>query len=1581
MGKSILSTGIFFITAGLLFLFQVQEVRGSHAMGADLTYECLGPNQYRLTYSFYRDCSGITAPSSVSVNFESSCFGSGTVSLTPTLGSPTRISATCPGVATTCNGGSYTGIEEWIYTGIVNLPGPCADWKFSYAECCRNSAITTVDNASSNDLYVYSLLNSIAAPCNNSPTFSNKPVPFACVGQRFCFNHGATDADGDSITYQLITPLDAANTPITYDPPYSNTQPVLSAPPVIFNSISGDICMVPTQADVTVFAVLVSEYRNGVLIGQVERDIQLTVNACNNFLPNLTGMNGTPFFTKKICANVPFNFWAASIDADVADLTTIDWDFGIPGATLTMTNTNRDSAYFSWTPTTADISNSPYCFTATVKDNHCPYLGQQIFSFCFTVCGVEADAGIDQVVTCGAVANLTGTSTGGCGALSYRWLPGGTVGASLNGVGVGDYFLEVTSGVETATTSACKDTDMVSVLPGVDVSVSNFNFLTNCSGLPVQFTDASTNAVSWSWDFGDLSTSTNRNPTHTYSANGTYTVTLTVTSPSGCVGVSTQQVIINTNIPTAIFNAPPKCAGTVSSFTDLTTGGPISTWSWNFNDPASGANNTSVAQNPTHTFSGSGTYLVTLNVTNTSGCTNQVQQNVVVNPNPVVAVSDAQICLGDQTSLAAPAGYITYTWTPGGNTQTIIVSPVVNTAYSLTVVDANTCQGSDVVNVTVNPLPIALAGADQTICEGTSANLTGGGAGAGGAYLWTPGNLAGQNVTVSPVVSTDFTVTATDILGCSNTDQLRITVNPMPVVDAGNDGGICKGSSTMLSATAGGGSYLWTPGGFATSSITVSPSVTTTYTITVSDGIGCAGIDEVTVVVNPLPVAAFNTSAPVCIGTSVSFSDISNIPTGSINNWLWLFGDGQTSAVQNPNSTYSTAGGFNVKLLVTSNAGCKDSTINVVNINPLPVANAGNDAGICPGFNTNLTGAGGTQYLWNPGGFNTATINVSPVTTTTYTLQVTDANGCVNTDQAQVVVNPVPLANAGTDQNICFGDATSLFASGIGNYTWTPGNVNTANYNVSPSGTTTYTVRVVNIHGCEASDQVTVQVNPLPVSTFSNTGPVCQKSNVSFTDLSGVNAGSINSWEWDLGNGILSTTQNPSLPYNNAGTYNVNLIVTTDKGCKDTSYQILTIWAEPIASFVNTNVCEGIPIQFTNTSSISDASPMNYSWDLGDGSASVNASPSHLYTSYGSYPASLTVTSINGCTNNISRAVNVFALPTANFAFDPACEDSPAQFNDRSSVPEGNVNSWYWTFGDGNIGTLPSPSHTYTNQGSYPIHLLISTDHGCQDSTDGMIRIIPRPVVDFLTESACQGTVVQLTDQSFPITGSIVQYTWNFGDGSSTSAQNPSHLYSSWGWYEVSLTVVTDSGCSTTLTRPNALQIYRAPDALFSSSDEQASDIYPLINFVNQTGSPGFYYWNFGDGTVSEDYSPTHMYPSVGVYDVQLITIDLNGCVDSIMSRVEIKPTSTIYIPNAFSPNGDKRNDFFKVYTSNVVRLEAQVFDRWGLKVFEWDSLDGGWDGIVKGNPVQSDVYVYRVSTVDVNNKRETRIGHVSLVR
>src|SRR5437868_12580155 len=245
------------------FCMAGQDVQASHSMGADLTYTCLGGNTYQVTITFYRDCIGIAAPTNPFVTISSaSCGQSLGVTCYPRAGTGQEVTPACSSSVTTCNGGTFTGIQEWVYDGIVTLPQQCSDWVFGYSLCCRNAAITTIVTPGSSTFYIYATLNNLITPCNNYSTFSNKPVPFVCMGQQFCFNHGAYDADGDSLVYSLINPWDSPGLQVTYQFPFSATYPLSSSPAVTFNPTTGDICMTPTAMEVTVMAVLVEEYRN-----------------------------------------------------------------------------------------------------------------------------------------------------------------------------------------------------------------------------------------------------------------------------------------------------------------------------------------------------------------------------------------------------------------------------------------------------------------------------------------------------------------------------------------------------------------------------------------------------------------------------------------------------------------------------------------------------------------------------------------------------------------------------------------------------------------------------------------------------------------------------------------------------------------------------------------------------------------------------------------------------------------------------------------------------------------------------------------------------------------------------------------------------------------------------------------------------------------------------------------------------------------------------------------------------------------------------------------------------------------------
>ncbi len=1826
MNKKLFDPFYFIFSLIVLFLSSPDQARASHAVGADLTYVCLGGNSYRFFFTLYRDCQGIAVSPTYAISGTSTCGGS--ASVTVSLDSTNELPHTCSSVVTKCvNAASpYMGIQANYYHGDVTLPSVCNFWTFGLASaiCNRNAAINDLTpNGSTYCLYVKATLNNAAVQCFDSPTFTNAPVAFLCAGQIQYFNHGAYDPDGDSLAFTMYTPHSDASNDVQYIAGLSGTQPVSYNAPdsTRFNTSTGDIRIVANNPQITVVAVRADKYRNGVLLGSVERDIQIIVEACTDNPPTLSGINGSINFVYTTCANAPFCFTIKSADIDAADNTFITWNGGIPNGSFVTTSTHRDTAHFCWTPTDADTLSNPHIFTATVMDDACPTFQSNIYSYTVNVRGVVANAGLDQTVSCGAVTNLHAIGIGAMGGpYTYTWIPSGTVGQDLLGVGVGNYQVVVTSQVSTNPALSCSDTDMVVVNAGA--GAPNVSFVSAMNGVcsrNFNFTDGTVvvgggSVLSWVWDFGDPASGANnssatQNPSHTFTGPGNYTVTLSANAGPGCDGQYSFQVVIDP-LPVANFTSSSVCQGVATSLNSALTSGNITNWNWNFNN---GGGGTSSQQNPSYVFTASGTFNVVLSVTDNHGCVDDTTITVNVYASPVAdAGLDASVCNGSSATLTAagagPGGG--YLWSSGQTTAGITVSPLITTSYIVTTTTANGCQDLDTVIVNVNTMPVADAGLGVAICQGAATTLTATGAGPGGSYAWSNGATTAV-ITVAPNTTTTYTVTATSGPGCSSTDDVQVTVNNAPIANAGSDQQVCNGNSVTLTASGGanylwigtgqntasltvtpsvtttyqvqvtnaggcpdtaevvvvvnpipvaaftnsgpvceggnitftdqsnvstgtinqwqwnmggttgssgsqnpsstyatpgnvtvvlhitsnsgctdsvtqvvtinanpvanagdnmdiceganttltatgagpGGNYLWNPGGLSTASINISPSSTQVYTVTVTDvhgcidndaasvivhpipeasagddqavcrgnnatlnggggttflwtpgnintssitvapgstttyyllvtsAYGCIDRDTVVVNVNPLPAATFSTDAPVCQGNTVNFTDNSNVSAGSINSWNWNFGNAGTSTSQNPNSLYNNSGPYTVRLIVTSDAGCKDTITQNINIWALPVADAGVNDQICAGENASLTASGGTQYLWSPGGMTTATIVVNPASTTPYTVVVTDANGCSSSDNASVIVNQLPIPNAGLDQSICLGENATLACSGASTYSWTPGNLTGASISVTPNATTTYTVLATTAAGCEATTQVTVAVNPIPVSNFVNSGNVCQFNSITFTDQSSVTAGTIASWNWNFGNGSTSTDVSPDNYYAGFGDFNVVLTVTSDAGCTDQKTILVTVFEQPDAAITSTDVCYGIPVSFANSSSISDGSTLNYNWDFGDAGNSSAENPSHAYNSFGHYTVNLTVTSVHGCVDMMDIIANVNPLPVAAIDVTSVCEEIPAEFNDGSTVAEGQVTGWNWNFGDGAASSEKNVAHPYSEYGNFLITLDVVTDHGCPDHTDFNLRIKPNPDPDFTAINDCVGKPTPFSDYSSIPTGSIVNWHWDFGDGTTEENQNPVHIYPYSGYYDVSLTETSDSGCAYTYTRQQAVNVYAGPNADFTSNAELADDNYPFVQFYNQTSTTGQFFWSFGDGDSSALFAPNHLYDSVGSYEIQLITIDNNGCVDTTLKLIEIKPTSTFYVPNSFTPNKDGVNDVFRPYFTNITAIDVQIFDRWGAKIYEYKNLDGSWDGAYKGEMSQSDVYVYKIKTKDVRDKVGNYVGHVTLVR
>ncbi len=275
------------LLAFVLSFLTANKAMASHAQGADISYECLGNNQYKIIYQFYRDCSGITASTSVTASITSTC-GNSTVVLNPDpLYPTTEVSQLCPSATSTCNGGTNPGVQVYTYTAIVTLPPNCT-FTVSYGECCRNTS-NNLASSQSFDLYVETTINTNNTLCNNGPRFTTYPVPYYCIGSQYSYSHGTYDIDGDSLVYSLVAPLQSSGTVIGYTAPYSPTNPMPTASGFIFDSQTGQMTFTPTTAGNYVVTVKVDEYRNGVLIGTTMRDIQFVVLSCTNIPPIING--------------------------------------------------------------------------------------------------------------------------------------------------------------------------------------------------------------------------------------------------------------------------------------------------------------------------------------------------------------------------------------------------------------------------------------------------------------------------------------------------------------------------------------------------------------------------------------------------------------------------------------------------------------------------------------------------------------------------------------------------------------------------------------------------------------------------------------------------------------------------------------------------------------------------------------------------------------------------------------------------------------------------------------------------------------------------------------------------------------------------------------------------------------------------------------------------------------------------------------------------------------------------------------------------------------------------------------------
>lgn len=974
-------------------------------------------------------------------------------------------------------------------------------------------------------------------------------------------------------------------------------------------------------------------------------------------------------------------------------------------------------------------------------------------------------------------------------------------------------------------------------------------------------------------------------------------------------------------------------------------------------------------------------------------------------PCSLTAGSNGPICVGSALNLTASAvAGATYSWTgPNGFTSTLqnptIASATAAAAGTYTVIatQAASCSScTTTVNVIVNPIPAApTAGSNTPVCSGNTLNLTTP-AVAGAVYNWTgPGAFTSTNQnpsipSVTTAASGTYSVTVT-VNGCTSpAGTTPVVINNTPAAPIPNSNSpICEGTNLALTANnIAGATYAWTgPAGFTASVRNPPPFAATvanagTYSLTVTVG-GCTSpVATVNVVINAVPVAPTVSNVTICSGTSATLTATA---PGPVYEWydaatggtLLTTGVSYTTPVLTSSTTY---------YVQAVNGTCiGPRTAVTVTVQPSISVTTSANTSICEGSSTTLnvispTGAGYT-YSWDaPSSTGFSSVqnpSVSPTATTTYTVTVADAFGCSGTGNVTITVSPaMTLTLTPTDvtcSGLCNGAVASTFTGGIApyNYAWSNGNTTP---NLGSVCANTYTLVVTDAIGCTISQTATVNAPAGLSATNGQTNVTCNGLCNGTAFVTPVGGTMPYTYLWN--NGQTSATAVSLCAGVNSCT------ITDANGCTATSTVTITQPAVlAIAPVAGATVCEGQSATLSATVSGGTA-PVTISW----------ASPAGTGANYTATPTTTTTytvnaTDANGCTAAAQTATIIVRPALSVIASNNVSICVGASTTLTASASGGNA-SYTYTWMPGSLtGTSvtvsPASTTTYT----------VTVTDGCSltpATATVTVTILPKPTVNFTSNinSGCTPLCVNFTDNSSTTGGTITTWSWSFGNGGA-STQNPTNCFDNQGQYNVSLTVTDNNGCTNTATINNMINAIAVPTAAFVASPQPASISNPNITFNDVSSYATSWNWNFGDtynvgaGNTSTQQSPTYTYSMDGNYCITLVVSNQNTCFDSVTHCIDIQPDYTLYIPNAFTPDGNSLNATFTAKGSNIAEFTMYIFNRWGNLIYQTNDIYKGWDGTYKnqGNPAEQGVYVYRIVTKDKVGQVREYVGHVTLVK
>lgn len=1175
-------------------------------------------------------------------------------------------------------------------------------------------------------------------------------------------------------------------------------------------------------------------------------------------------------------------------------------------------------------------------------------------------------------ITCNGSNNGTAkaTVTSGTSPFTYLWSPGGGTSATVSNLSAGTYTVNVTDSKGCSATASIKITQPTAL--AATITKTNIG---PCNGddngtAKVTVTGGTPGyTYIWTPAGGTGATASNL-------AAGGYTVN--ITDAHGC----TISASVNITEPTPLIitlssHHNNSCNKSNDGAVKATASGGTPAYKYLWSNGKT-----------TQTSAGlsAGTYWIT--VTDANGC--KATDSVYIGEPPPLVVTHTIIsevlCFGQSNGEASASGSggtgpYSYKWntTPKQKTQT--ATGLSAGTYVVTVTDSNGCSGTDTVVISQPPILAANITASSNVsCYGgtngsATANVTGGTTPY--AYSWSNG---GSSATETGLSAGTYTLNVIDSNGCNTTASVTITqpANALAASISSSSGVSCNGGnngSATVAATGGTGpyNYSWSSGG---SSATENNLSIGTYTVTITDANGCTATASATITQPALLVASVGSATNItCYGSNNGTATI--VVTGGTNPYKYAWSNSGTSATENGLS----AGTYTV--VVTDSNGCS-STASVTITQPSQLA-----VTIPPGNNVNCNGgnngsasvsaSGGTpsyNYLWSNG--NTTT-GISNISAGTYSVKVTDANGCSSTASVTITQPAALSVTFSTQAPLCSGSSNGLSMAtvngGTGPYTYlwstVPAQTGQSATNLSAG---TYTVTVTDNHGCTLTSTVTV------------TDPAAVTATI---------AGTVNASCYGYGNGdAKALAGGGTAPYSytwttvpvqtsataknlSAGTYTVT--ITDNHGCTATTSATITQPAKIVTTVTGPDtICSGTNVVLNASSTGGDGTYL-YHWSNGGGpGSSINVSPANTTT--------YTVTAIdgNGCTGDTaSITIKTLKLIAAAVTIGPdqtiCYGDSTTIWASVDTTNSGGV-TVNWSNGFNGVGPFKvSPAATTT----YSVTVADQCGNKVTKSLTVTVNPLPAAGIPDQTGASCKSVTLNFADSN-AAGNNGASYYWDFGDNQTSTDNSPEHEYTGSGRYVVTLTVTSPQGCKYTAQATMNIVVYPTAKAQFTVNPNRESVINPSFAFVDNSLNTTQWHWDFGDGNTSKVQNPAHTYaPVVADYNVLLVTNNTYGCKDSTSDSVHIIPDFRIFIPNAFSPNSDGLNEYFTAKGIGIVNFNMMIFDRWGNLIFTTDDINRGWNGTANGGTkiAQEDTYVYKIEVTDIFKEQHSYIGAVTLIK